>query len=96
MVERCVEAVPDIRASFLVVDDSFGFTKVIKHYGYTVHFAPASLNGTQVTMESFYTPANPLASVMNRVLLKRKFAGIIDTLLGGLAELAEQRHRAAT
>ena len=26
MVERCVEAVPSARASFLVVDDSFGFT----------------------------------------------------------------------
>src|SRR5262245_53818431 len=27
MVERCVEALPDTRASFVVVDDSFGFSK---------------------------------------------------------------------
>src|SRR5207245_4287679 len=28
MAERCVEAVPDTRASFLVVDDSLGFSKM--------------------------------------------------------------------
>src|ERR671933_1624131 len=38
MVERCVEAVPETRASFLVVDDSFGFNKMLTDYGFTAHF----------------------------------------------------------
>ena len=40
MVERCIEAVPSARASFLVVDDSFGFTTMFTGYGFTAHFTP--------------------------------------------------------
>jgi hypothetical protein len=40
MVERCVEAVPDTRAVFLVVDDSFGFSKMLTGYGFTARFTP--------------------------------------------------------
>jgi hypothetical protein len=42
MVERCVEAVPQTRASFLVVDDSFGFSTMLTDYGFTAHFTPTT------------------------------------------------------
>jgi hypothetical protein len=34
MVEQCLEAVPDTRASFLVMDDSFGFNTMLTNYGF--------------------------------------------------------------
>lgn len=92
MVERCVEAVPDTRASFLVVDDSFGFTKLLTHYGFTAHFTSTASERTMVRLETFYRPANPIAAVLNRLVLRRKFRGVVDELLGGLRTLAEQRH----
>jgi uncharacterized protein YndB with AHSA1/START domain len=46
MVERCIEAVPETRASFLVVDDSFGFGKMLTGYGFTAHFTPAASDQT--------------------------------------------------
>jgi uncharacterized protein YndB with AHSA1/START domain len=92
MVERCVEAVPDTRASFLVVDDSFGFSKMLTGYGFTAHFTPAASDQTTVRIETFYTPANPAAAALNRLVLRRKFRGVVDDLLAGLCTLAEQRH----
>ena len=92
MVERCVEAVPQTRASFLVVDDSFGFSKMLTDYGFTARFTPAASEQTTVRIETFYTPANPAAAVLNRLVMRRKFRGVVDGLLGGLCTLAEQRH----
>jgi len=92
MVERCVEAVPETRASFLVVDDSFGFNKMLTNYGFTAHFTATTSERTDVLIETFYASANPIAAVLNRLVMRRKFRGVIDELLGGLRTLAEQRH----
>ena len=92
MVERCVEAVPETRASFLVVDDSFGFNKMLTNYGFTAHFTPTTGERTTVRIETFYTPATPIATVLNRLVMRRKFRGVVDELLDGLRTLAEQRH----
>ena len=92
MVERCVEAVPQTRTSFLVVDDSFGFSKMLTGYGFTAHFTPAASEQTTVRIETFYTPANPAAAALNRLVLRRKFRTVVDGLLSGLCTLAEQRH----
>jgi uncharacterized membrane protein len=92
MAERCVEAVPDTRAAFLVVDDSFGFSKMLTGYGFTAHFTPAASEQTTVRIETYYTPANPAAAVLNRLVMRRKFRTVVDELLGGLRTLAEQRH----
>ena len=92
MVERCVEAMPETRASFLVVDDSFGFSKLLTGYGFAALFTPVTSEQTTVRIETFYTPANPAAAVLNRLVMRRKFGGVVDELLGGLCAFAEQRH----
>jgi uncharacterized protein YndB with AHSA1/START domain len=92
MVEQCVEAVPGTRASFVVVDDSFGFNKMLANYGFTAHFSTATGDRTTVRIETFYTPANPIAVVLNKLALRRKFRDVVDELLGGLRTHAEQRH----
>jgi hypothetical protein len=92
MVERCVEAVPQTRASFLVVDDSYGFNKTLTHYGFIVHFTPTTGERTTVRIETFYPLANPILAVFNWLVMRRKFRSVVDELLGGLRTHAEQRH----
>jgi hypothetical protein len=92
MVEQCVEAVPETRASFLVVDDSFGFNKMLTNYGFTVHFRPVTSERTAVRIKTLYTPANPVAALLNGLVMRRKFRRVVDELLGGLRALAEQRY----
>jgi uncharacterized protein YndB with AHSA1/START domain len=94
MVERCVEAVPGSLASFVVVDDSFGFDKVLRDYSFTAHFSSHPEGTTRVRIETFYTPANAIAALLNRLVMRRKFRAVVDALLAGLRASAEQRHRA--
>ena len=94
MVEDCVEAVADTRASFHVVEDSFGFRRMFRDYGFTVHFAEIATR-TQVRIETFYTPANFVWATINTLFMRRKFREIADELLEGLRTLAEQRYAAA-
>ena len=82
MVERCVEAVPNARASYVVVDDSFGFARMLQDYGFRMSFAAAGRDRTEITMETFYTPANPLAAVLNQAMMKRKFRTVADDIMG--------------
>jgi hypothetical protein len=92
MVERCVEAVHETRASFLVVDDSFGFGKMFTDYGFTAHFTPAAGGRTTARIETFYTPANPIAVLLNTLIMRRRLRSVVDELLAGLRAHAEQRH----
>ena len=96
MVERCVEAVPALRASFVVDDDSFGFSRTFRDYSFTAHFTSRPDRTTLVRMETFYTPANPIAALVNRLVMRRKFRAVVDGLLAGLRASAEQRQRADT
>ncbi len=91
MVERCVEVVVGRRASFVVVDDSLGFKRMLRDYGFTAHFEPLPQGRTEVTLETFYTPANPVAAVINALLLRRKLATVVNELLAGLSTAAEER-----
>lgn len=91
VVERCVDVVEGQRASFVVVDDSFGFQKMLRDYGFTTSFALSPDGRTEVTIETFYTPAGPLAAVINALVLRRKFGAVVEELLAGLSTAAEQR-----
>lgn len=96
MVERCVEVVPGSRASFVVVDDSFGFHKMLRDYSFTAHFTSRPDATTLVRIETFYTPANPIAALLNQLIMRRKFRAVVDALLAGLRASAEQSHGAST
>jgi uncharacterized protein YndB with AHSA1/START domain len=96
MVERCVEAVPGSRASFAVVDDSFGFHRMLRDYSFTAHFTGRPDGTTRARIETFYTPANPMAALLNHVIMRHRFRSVVDALLAGLRAAAEQRHRAQT
>ena len=96
MVERCVEAVPNRRASFVVVDDSFGFNRMLRDYSFTAHFTSRGQDKASVQIETFYTPANPIAALLNRLIMRRKFRTVVDALLDGLRASAEQRYSANT
>jgi hypothetical protein len=74
------------------VDDSFGFNKMFAKYGFTALFAPTASAGTTVRIETFYTPASPIAAALNTPITRRKLRHVVDGLLAGLRELAERRH----
>jgi hypothetical protein len=96
MVERCVDAAPGSRASFAVIDDSFGLNRMLRDYSFTAHFTGDPDGTTLVRIETFYTPANRIAALLNHVIMRRRFRAVVDALLAGLRASAERRYRAGT
>ena len=42
-------------------------------------------------IETFYTPANPIVAVLNKLVMRRRLRSVVGQLLAGLRALAERR-----
>jgi hypothetical protein len=91
MVERCVEFTPMTRAAYVVDDESFGLRKMFADYGFALNLQPKGNARTSVRVDTHYTPRNPLYSMMNAVMMRRRFAAVVNSLLAGLKALSEER-----
>jgi uncharacterized protein YndB with AHSA1/START domain len=87
MVERCVEAVPLRRLSYVVDEDSFGFARRFADYGFTLSLTPCD-GGTAVALQTFYDARGPFGAAMDTLLLRRQLGRVRRELLAGLARLA--------
>lgn len=83
MVERVVDMKEKSYITYAVDEDSFGMGKMFADYTFRLSIG-GSESGTRITIESFYTPRNPLYALMNRFMMKRQFSRVLDGLLEGL------------
>jgi uncharacterized protein YndB with AHSA1/START domain len=91
MTERCVEFVPNRRAGYVVDDDTLGFNRMLRDYGFTLTLEPRSHVTTALRIDTYYTPRNPPYALLNRLVLKQRMRKIVDGLLQGLKQLSERR-----
>ena len=93
MVERCVEFAPMTRIAYVVDDESFGMRRMFDHYGFAINLEPVAPGETLLTLETHYTPRNPLYGLLNRLLMRRKFEKVCEEIVGGLKTFTESRFR---
>ena len=91
MTERCVEFLPNRRASYVVDDDTLGFNRMLVDYGFTITLEPRSDRTTALRIDTYYTPRNALYALLNRLVLRRRMRRTVDGLLEGLKEISERR-----
>jgi Polyketide cyclase / dehydrase and lipid transport len=91
MTERCVEFLPNRRASYVVDDDTLGFNRMLVDYGFTITLEPRSDRTTALRIDTYYTPRNALYALLNQLLLRRRLRRTVDGLLEGLKEISERR-----
>jgi uncharacterized protein YndB with AHSA1/START domain len=91
MTERCVEFIPNRRASYVVDDDTLGFQRMLVDYGFTITLDPLSSRTTALRIDTYYTPRNPLYGLLNRLVLRWRMRKLVDGLLQGLKEISERR-----
>lgn len=95
LTEQCVEFVPNRRASYVVVQDTIGFNRMLDDYGFTLTLHPQPTRGpterTGLRIDTYYTPRNLRYALMNRVVLKRRMRSVADDLLQGLKRISERR-----
>lgn len=90
IVERCVGLIPGQAIAYAVDDDSFGMSRMLAHYSFMISTAAGEAGATRLRMETYYTPRNACASVMNALVLRRRFRGVVDELLAGLVRFAAE------
>ena len=95
MVERCVEFVPMTRIAYVVDDESFGMRRMFEHYGFALNLESLASGQTRVTLETHYTPRNPMYGLLNRLLMRRKFEKVCEGIVGGLKAFTESPTRAS-
>jgi uncharacterized protein YndB with AHSA1/START domain len=89
MVERCLESVPERTLRHAVEDDSLGFTRMFRDYSFSLELAPHGVDGTLVTIETFYEPRGLMARLMNALVMRRRFASVRNDILRGLSTVVE-------
>jgi uncharacterized protein YndB with AHSA1/START domain len=94
MVERCVEFSPMTRVAYVVDDESFGMRRMFADYGFALNPISEANSRTRVRVDTYYTPRTAFYSVINVVVMRRRFRSVVDGLLAGLKTLSEARHKA--
>src|SRR6266568_247256 len=95
MVERCIEFTPMTRIAYVVDDESFGMRKMFDHYGFAINLeSEGSEKKTHVTLETHYTPRNPIYGLFNKLMIRRQFQKVCAEIVGGLKDFTESRYRA--
>jgi uncharacterized protein YndB with AHSA1/START domain len=93
MVERCIEFTPMTRIAYVVDDESFGLRRMLDDYGFAISLRPEGSERTRVTLETHYTPRNPMYGLLNKLMLRRQFRKVCGEIVGGLKAFTESRHR---
>ena len=91
MLERCVEFMPIRRVAYVVDDESFGMRKMFDDYGFAITLEARGPDATHARLETHYTPRNPLYTLLNELVLRRRFEKVCDGIVAGLKNFAESR-----
>jgi uncharacterized protein YndB with AHSA1/START domain len=91
MLERCVEFTPIRRVAYVVDDESFGMRNMFDDYGFAITLEARGHDATHARLETHYTPRTPLYSLLNELVLRRRFEKVCNGIVAGLKNFAESR-----
>lgn len=89
MTERLVEFVPEKKTTWTIEQDTMGMGKMLKDTRFCFHLEKIGTDKTRLVNESYYTPANFMASVMNVLMMKRMMSKLQEQILANVKSLAE-------
>lgn len=87
--ERCVLFEKHKNIGWEMEQDTFGFSKMFSHFGFSFELVPINETSTKVINKGYGNPRNILASLMNFFMMKRKSSGIREKALMGLKRVLE-------
>ena len=91
ITERLVKFVPEKKTVWEVESDTMGMSKMLKNTRFFLILGKMTDSSTKVTAETYYTPANWRARVMNTLMMKRMFAGAQKGILNNIRTISENQ-----
>lgn len=89
VVERCVVYEEPLRIGWLLVEDSLGFSKMLKHFTFDFVLEPLGPEKTRIINTSYFEPRNWFARMMIALMMRKKFRSLRQRLLFNIKRLAE-------
>lgn len=93
VVERCVEAVPHQRISWVM--EKTDMKKMFSDIRFGFRLEPHGPDATRLTMEGTYSPRHVVAWAMYSFLLRRMLHQLRESLLANLKRFIEERRAAS-
>lgn len=90
MVERCVALETGAWIAYEVVEETFGMSRMFDHYGFRISLEAQTKRQTRIILDTHYTPRSAIARLLNSMMIRRQLTRVVDDILSGLAQRAEQ------
>jgi hypothetical protein len=90
MTEKLIELVPETKTVWTIESDTMGMSKMLKDTRFCFILERMSDTKTKVINETWYRPANLIAKIMNRVMMKGMILKAQETILNNIRSLTEK------
>lgn len=87
MTERLIEMEPEKKTVWTIEADDMGMAKMLRDTRFCFHLEKMGGQQTRVVAETWYTPANFLARIMNALMMKKIIAKAQTKILANLKQL---------
>ena len=91
ITERLIEMEPDVKTVWVIENDDMGMSKMLKDARFCFFLEKIDDNRTKVINETWYKPANLIAMVMNRLLIKKMIVKMQQQILANLKSLTSKQ-----
>jgi uncharacterized protein YndB with AHSA1/START domain len=89
VVERCVVYEEPHRIGWQLLEDSLGFSKMLKHFTFDFVLEPLEPEKTRIVHTSYFEPRNWFARMMIALMIRKKFRSLRQRVLANIKRLAE-------
>jgi hypothetical protein len=89
MTEKLLELVPEEKTVWTIESDTMGMGKMLKNTRFCFYLQKIGDNKTRVISETYYSPANFFAKIMNSMMMKSMIAKAQTQILCNLKSITE-------
>jgi hypothetical protein len=90
MTERLIDLVHEKRTVWTIESDNMGYGKMLKETKFCFHLEKVGQNKTKVVAETYYSPANLMASIMSALVIKKNISKAQGQILTNIKSLTER------
>jgi hypothetical protein len=77
--------------AYLADDERFGMPRMFDDHGFSLNLRELDHRRPEVTVQTHYTPRNPIDAAINTLMMKRQFGMVCDGIVSGLKSFVEAR-----
>jgi uncharacterized protein YndB with AHSA1/START domain len=90
ITEKLIELLPEKKTVWTIESDTMGMRKMLKDTRFVFTLEKLGNNQTKVVNETFYQPANFMATIMNRLMMRKMILKAQEQILANIKLLTEK------